>query len=307
MKIARILLLSSLLTLAATPAFAQDAAGGDKLQALIEELKTQLERGEKERLIDPWYLRDLRKTLRRYEYPWGKRLFSDDFSGRGPQPDPPWQVTAGEFLIDWRYGLRSVVERAAPQAQQSQQTQRSDKDQMKQLFGQLLNQAITGQQTQQQQQQPAVPQGPGFAAAIAPVAITNAFAIRIEITARQTGDPEPRFEFGPFQGEGATAGYRLAYTPGAPKGSASLELIGLSTRGTVSLIELYDRPLDLEDGKAHVIEWTRSRRGRMVVRVDGAEVIDVVDRRFRDDFNGFVLVNSGGDYALRSLVIDGTG
>jgi hypothetical protein len=306
MKIARILLLSSLLTLAATPAFAQDAAGGDKLQALIEELKTQLERGEKERLIDPWYLRDLRKTLRRYEYPWGKRLFSDDFSGRGPQPDPPWQVTAGEFLIDWRYGLRSVVERAAPQAQQSQQTQRSDKDQMKQLFGQFLNQALTGQQTQQQQQ-PAAPQGPGFAAAIAPVAITNAFAIRIEMTARQTGDPEPRFEFGPFQGEGATAGYRLAYTPGAPKGSASLELIGLSTRGTVSLIELYDRPLDLEDGKAHVIEWTRSRRGRMVVRVDGAEVIDVVDRRFRDDFNGFVLVNSGGDYALRSLVIDGTG
>ena len=303
MKIARFLLLSGLLAFAAMPASAQDLGGGDKLQALIEELKTQLERGEKERLIDPWYLRDLRKTLRRYEYPWGKRLFSDDFSGRGPQPDPPWQVTAGEFLIDWRYGLRSVVEQAAPQAQQSQQTQQSDKDQMKQLFGQMLNQALTGQQ----QQQPAAPQGPGFAAAIAPVAITNAFALRIEMTARRTGDPEPRFEFGPFQGEGATAGYRLAYTPGAPKGSASLELIGLSTRGTVSLIELYDKPLDLEDGKPHVIEWTRNGRGRMVVRVDGTEVIDVVDRRFRDAFNGFVLVNSGGDYALRSITIDGTG
>ena len=43
-----------------SPAAAQDADGNDKLQALIQELRDQLKRGEKERLIDPWYLRDLR-------------------------------------------------------------------------------------------------------------------------------------------------------------------------------------------------------------------------------------------------------
>ena len=283
-----------------SPAAAQDADGNDKLQALIQELRDQLKRGEKERLIDPWYLRDLRKTLRRYEYPWGKRLLSDDFSGRGPRPDPPWQVTAGEFLIDWRFGMRSVVEGPAPQAQQTRQ---SDKDAMKQLFGQALQQALTGQ-SGEQQGGTGVTSGPGFAAVVAPVPITNAFAVRLEMTARATRASQQRFEFGPYQGPNASAGYRLVYIPG---GAASLELIGLSPRGTTSTIELYDRPLNLEDGHAHVIEWTRTPRGHMIVRVDGKQVMSVVDRRFREPFDGFAVINSGGDYALRSLTIDGTG
>ncbi len=281
-----------------SPAAAQDADGGGKLQALIQELRDQLKRGEQERLIDPWYLPDLRKTLRRYEYPWGKRLLSDDFSGRGPQPDPPWQVTAGEFLIDWRFGMRSVIEGPAPQAEQTRQ---SDKDAMKQLFGQVLQQALTGQSGEPQSQ---AASGPGFAAVMAPVPITNAFAVRLEMTARKTQAGQPRFEFGPYQGPNASAGYRLAYIPGA---APSLELIALSLRGTTSTVELYDKPLNLEDGQAHVIEWTRTSRGHMVVRVDGKQVMSVVDRRFRDPFDGFAVINSGGDYALRSLTIDGTG
>ena len=78
----------------AAPAAAQAGGldGGDRLQALIKELKSQLDRGERERLIDPWFLRDLRGTLRNYEWPWSKRLLADDFSGRGPAPDPPWRV-----------------------------------------------------------------------------------------------------------------------------------------------------------------------------------------------------------------------
>ncbi|MCH9012377.1 MAG: hypothetical protein IIA68_04850 [Proteobacteria bacterium] len=286
------------------PAAAQSApAGGDQqLQKLIKELRNELKRGESDRLIDPWYLRDLRKVLRRYENPWGKRLFSDDFSGRGPQPDAPWRVTAGEFLIDWRYGLRTVVE--PPPARQQQQTQFSGKDQVTQLFGQLLRQTLQGQQGGQVAEQP--PADPGFAAVIAPVKVTNAFAMRVELTSRMVpGSAEPRFEFGPYQGANASAGYRLAYRPGATGGTPSLELLRLSSRGGISTIELYDKPLKLEDGKAHVIEWTRNRRGRMVVRVDGNEVMNVIDRGFRDPFDGVALVNSGGDYALRSITIDG--
>ena len=73
------------------PAAAQadPAAGDSQLRVLLKELKKQFDRGERERLIDPWYLRDLRKVLGRYENPWDRRLFSDDFSGRGPQPAPP--------------------------------------------------------------------------------------------------------------------------------------------------------------------------------------------------------------------------
>ena len=285
------------------PAAAQaDTAAGDpQLRALLKELNEQLDRGERERLIDPWYLRDLRKVLGRYENPWDKRLFSDDFSGRGPQPAPPWQVTAGEFLIDWRYGLRSVVEAPAPAPAPER---KSEKDPVKQLFGQFLKQTLQGRQDQPPAAPP--PAAPSYAAAIAPVRITNAFSLRLDLTARLVpGVAEPRFEFGPYQGANASAGYRLAYTPGARAGAPSLELLRLSSRGGVSTLELTDEPLELEDGKSHVIEWTRDRGGRMVVKVDGAQVMEVTDRGFRDPFDGIALVNSGGDYALKSITIDG--
>ncbi len=86
---------ASATTLSGPAAAQSEPAGGDQqLEKLIKELRNELKRGESDRLIDPWYLRDLRKVLGRYENPCGKRLFSDNFSGRCPQPDPPWQVTA---------------------------------------------------------------------------------------------------------------------------------------------------------------------------------------------------------------------
>jgi len=295
---------------AAGPAAAQDAAkdSGDRLQGLIQELKGQLERGEKERLIDPWFLRDLRQTLRAYEYPWSKRRLGDDFSGRGPQPDPPWRVTAGEFLIDWRFGLRSVIEHRAPQpqAQPQEQAKKPEGEAVKQLFGQILKQAIQGEEEKKPAQAPAPAAAPGFAAVVAPVAISNAFALRLEMTSRSIeGGPPRRFEFGPFQGADATAGYRLAYNPGAAAGTPSLELVRLGARGTSATVEVYDKPLALEDGKAHVFEWTRDSAGAMVVRLDGAQVMGVTDRGYRDPFDGIAVVNSGGDYALRSITLDG--
>jgi hypothetical protein len=294
----------------AAAAQADPAAGDPQLRALLKELTEQFDRGERERLIDPWYLRDLRKVLGRYQNPWDKRLFSDDFSGRGPQPAPPWQITAGEFLIDWRYGLRSVIEAPAPApapAPAETQQRGSDRDQMKQLFGQLLQQTLQGRQDQQQQEETVAPAAPRYAAAIAPVEITNAFFLRLDLTARLVpGVAEPRFEFGPYQGANASAGYRLAYTPDARVGTASLELLRLSSRGGIATVEITDQPLDLEDGQSHVIEWSRDRAGRMVVEVDGAQVMEVTDRSYRDPFDGIALVNGGGDYALRSITVDGT-
>ena len=84
-----------------------------------------------------------------------------------------------------------------------------------------------------------------------------------------------------------------------------MELLRLTSRGT-SILELADKTLNFEDGQSHVIEWTRDRGGRMVVRVDGAEVIVITDRSFRDPFDGIALVNGGGDYAVRSVAIAGT-
>jgi len=296
---------------AAAPATAQTwappdqqvAQAGESDKALIDELRTLIERGETERLADPWYLKDLRALVDRYDWPWRVRILSEDFSARGPQPPAPWRVTAGEFLIDWRHGLRSVIE-PLPQAQAGTASgqRQSTEEAVGALIGALLQQTLGGQQTGTATQ----PANPGDAAVQAPVAISNAFAIELELTSRALpGLVDGRFEFGPYQGAQAAAGYRLVYTANPSPGTPSLELLKLSSRGT-STLDLYDQPLRLEDQQGHTIVWTRDRAGAMAVSVDGQTLFQVTDRSFRDPFDGFALINSGGDYALRRITIDGT-
>jgi hypothetical protein len=284
----------------AAPAQAQGVEPGNQVQALVNELRAELDRAEKDRLADPWFVRDMRQILDRYDFPWQVRILHDDFSGQGPGPDQPWRVTAGEFLIDWRHGLRSVIE---PPRQT--QTQSQQQDPTAALVGALLQQALTGDQGSQQT---TTSQEPTYAAMIAPVRISNAFAIEIELSSRPvSGVSSGRFEFGPYQGEGANAGYRLAYSPGAPAGSPSLELLRVSTRGTTSTLEFHDQPLNLQDGQPHTLTWTRDRAGAMVVKLDGQVLMETTDRSYRDAFDGLAMVNGGGDYAFRRVTIDGTG
>jgi len=282
----------------AAPAQAQGVEPGNQVQTLVNELRAELARAEKDRLADPWFLRDLRQILDRYDFPWQVRILHDDFSGQGPGPDAPWRVTAGEFLIDWRHGLRTVIK--PPRQTQSQQQD----DPTAALIGALLQQALTGEQGGQQ----TTSQEPTYAAMIAPARISNAFAIEIELSSRPVdGVSTGRLEFGPYQGEGANAGYRLVYSPGAPAGSPSLELLRVSSRGTTSTLEFHDQPLSLQDGQPHTLTWTRDRAGMMVVKLDGQVLMETTDRSYRDPFDGLAVVNSGGDYAFRRVTIDGTG
>ncbi len=292
-----------------TPALAQtEASAENQLGDLIDELRSQLERGEKERLIDPWFLRDLRQALDRYDNPWDTLIFEDSFSTRGSRPAPPWQVVSGEMLVDWRYGMRSVVEPVAvkqPAAEPEPEPEEPD-DPLGQIFGALLKKATGTQQQTQTQTQPTLDLGTETtpAVAIVPRPISNAFSVRVELTTRRLdGTDAPRFEMGPYQGQDAAAGYRLAVLPGS---RPLLELTSISSRGTVSTVDLNDGDLALADGKAHVVLWTRTADGRMAVSVDGTEVINVSDRRFTGGFDGVSVANQGGDFALRSIRIDGT-
>ena len=65
-------------------------------------------------------------------------------------------------------------------------------------------------------------------------------------------------------------------------------------------------PLNLEDKKTHRLEWTRSADGLMRVAIDGREVISATDVAFRSDFDGFRMVNRGGDYIVKQLKVYGT-
>ncbi|MDZ7810701.1 MAG: hypothetical protein U5L11_12150 [Arhodomonas sp.] len=44
----------------------------------------------------------------------------------------------------------------------------------------------------------------------------------------------------------------------------------------------------------------------MQIDLDGQSLIQVTDRGFTDPFRGVVMVNAGGDYAVRSMVVKGT-
>lgn len=266
-----------------------------QLRNLLEELKSEIERAEQQRLADPWFLRDLRDLVSNYENPWRNEILYDNFSSRERKPSEPWQISAGEFLVDWRHGLRSVVETP----RQETQTQRKG-DEMEQLFGALLNEALgTGENSQESATDP------DYAAILAPVPISNAFSITINLNSRAMEHTGGAFEWGPFQGQNAARGYRLVYTPDPAAGLPPLALRKVTSRGA-STLEIHDQLIDIQDGQDHSFSWTRDANGQMIVRVDNEQVIRVVDRSFQQSFDGFAMINQGGDYAVQEVSIMGT-
>lgn len=275
-----------------------------KSQALVDNLRTLVDDADKRRSASPTFLDDLRKLAQRYDQPWRVELLYDDFGDGNYTANPVWTVAQGRFAVEWGYGLRSVIQTRAPEPKVAQQPRQQQQKKVRaadvaaSLLGAFLKQP-------QQQTQPAPAPAPAPAAMpaskaeiFAPRRLGNAFAIKLELSSRQgTG----RIEFGPYQGATRKAGYRLVYLPGAKPG---LQLVRASEWGT-AIIDAYGQALALEDGKRHLIEWTRQEDGLMTVAVDGKKLISITDRGFRDPFDGFVLANGGGDFGLHRIQIKG--
>ena len=110
---------------------------------------------------------------------------------------------------------------------------------------------------------------------------------------------DAQFEIDLFQGRGGTAGYRLTYLAG---GKPALLLSRFGRRGAVVIGE-HDDALSLEDGRSHTLVLARASDGTMTASVDGSALIRVQSNAFDDPFDGVSLVNSGGDYAIRSIAV----
>ena len=272
---------------------AETAVSADRgrVQGFVDRLNTLIDEGETARAADPRFLRDLRDLARGYDRPWRKLVLSDDFGDGNFTADPAWTVTAGRYWVEGGWGLRSKVDPAAAQPQQ--QGKVSGRDAALAILGTILGQAAG----QGEGGGPAAT-GPAAAAAIhTGVRITNAFSIEIELSSWLG---QGRLEFGPYQGADRATGYRLAYTPGG-----ALELLRVSPWSS-SVIERAAGPLTLEDKKAHRIEWTRRPDGAMAVVLDGEPLFTAVDRGVTDPFDGFLMVNRGGDYIVKRLAVYGT-
>lgn len=288
----------------APSAEAADDRDTARLQELTRSLIELLDRGARERLADPWYLRDLRDLIERYHWPWGRILLSDDFSTRSPRPAAPWRILAGDFRLDWRYGLRSVVE-PPRRWQRRSERQQSGGDPIGQLFGQILRQALDPNQ-QQQAARPDQARQREYAAIVAPIEIPNVFAVELALTARALRqDGRGRFAIGPYLGSEAEAGYRLVFSAGGQADEPSLQLMRLGHRGGRAMIDFAAKPVVLDPETPRTILWTRRQDGLMTVSVDGAEVIRIRDRGFRRPFEGLLILNRRGDYAIRQIRVDG--
>ena len=275
----------------AWPDPSQAGPGGDRVQELIDALGALIDEAERDRAANPRFLRDLRDLARRFERPLRVSVLSDDFADGDFTANPAWTVTAGRYWVEPGYGLRSAITPAETAPSGGGQKE----DLATALIGSILNQAL-GQKGQGGGQQSAA--APDRAAIHVAQTITNAFSIRLEVTSWQG---KGRLEIGPYQGAAAGNGYRLAYRPGASPG---LELLRVSEQG-VGVVASLAGPLVLEDQRTHVIEWTRDAFGAMTVAIDGKERMRATDRGFSDPFDGFAMVNRGGDYVLGRIAIHG--
>lgn len=296
-------LLSTLM--AVHPANAQDTST-ESLNALIGELNEMIDRGERDRLADPWFLHDLRQLTARYANPFGAVTYSEEFQEDGPPP-APWQVLQGEMRTDWRSGLRSVVRSTASSTADSSDSGsgvQSGGDVGQQLLGAILRGVVRSQSGGDSTNESATAYNDGTtpAIAIAPVEFTNAFRIQAEISlSRISDDTPPSVQFGVYQSlQNIYPGYRLEIDGGAE----TITLLRIGSRGQ-SIIQTAGLTADLLDGQVHAIDWTRSPDGGFSLAIDGKDVFSTLDRGFRDPWAGLILSNSGGDFSLRRISVSG--
>ena len=298
----------SVLTLIGLPAMAQDlrhkphqeqTEAGD-MSDLLKRLRHLTDQAERSKAANPAFIRDLRNLADAYDNPWPLKVFFDDFRDGDFTRNPAWTVIAGDWQLDTRgrlTGLHSVIAGPRSEKTQSGTSGTGGSEIVGNVLGALLKQQQEGQGDRDDRRS-----GRGerdeHATIFAPVSISNAFAIRLELASGESGG---RFDFGPSIGQRGDSQYRITYRPDAESG---LVLSRVTNRGTQVLASSNGR-VTLEDNKSHLIEWKRDRAGKMTVALDGKQMFEAIDTQISSRFDGFLMDNSGGAYWIHSVAIAG--
>ncbi len=270
-----------------------DGNADPNLQKMVGELNKLIDEATRAKAANPVFLQDLRDLATRYGATAAatpatpapvalSRVFTDSFADGDYLANPAWKVSAGEYRVETEgnyTGLRSAVA--------AQPTSASSGNLAAAILGAIL-----------QPQSPGAGSNAKYASIYTPLKLSNAFAIELVLASKFTGG---RLDFGPYQGSSGSYAYRLAYFPGAAEG---LQLLKVTPQGS-TVVGRYKGQLHLEDKQRHRIRWTRDAAGAMTVAVDGTTLITAADTGLKDPFAGFLIINSGGDYAIRSVTIDG--
>lgn len=272
----------------AAPAWAQSTYStwqppvtqNDELSSMVGALEKLIDQAEREKAADPAFLNDLNALLASYQNPWGTPLLFDDFADGDFNRNPVWTVSTGRFDVKRggsNAGLLSKIVPANIQAPGQDIT-------IGNIIIGTINSGASGDG--------------GTAAIYTPLRISNAFRIEMTFTSKEKYG---RWDFGPYQGRAGNVAYRVAYFPGEVP---SLQLLRVTSQGEI-VIASYDKALQLENNQPHVLVWTRDRSGLMHVAIDGQQLLKVSDTGIQQPFDGFLMVNSGGTYAVRSIVVTG--
>ena len=263
----------------------------EKLQELVDQLRGLVDEADRARAADRRFLSDLRDLVRRYDWPWNRRVFFDDFRDGDYVNAPAWQLVDGGFRVQRELGLhtldRPVEQRQAPQ-------QRSSEDSGRELAISILGSLL----------EPKQDRGSGSTAEPAQTAargtlqlnaeIPNGFALELDLRAvGQRGE----IEFLVFTAGESSEGYRLTYAPG---GSPALEVRRFTGRGTSVIAAHYDA-LNIHDGAFHRLVWTRHPSGDMQVEIDKRALVSTADRTIGKAFAAFQVRYTGGDFAIREV------
>ena len=265
---------------------------------LVKNLRALVDKAERDKAANPLFLKDLRNLADQYGGPvagWPVRLLYDDFQDGQYTSNPAWTVTAGRWQVGNVGGTPALFSQVRlPNSSGQSSNNNTAADFLLSALGTALNQQNDQNQNNQNQQ------GQDSRATIlTSVAITDQF--QIKLTMLSGGERGGQFNFGPYAGKRAESSYQLTYEPAAARGLVLSRL----TNGSTQTLASSSGSVDLENGQSHVIEWTRGPGGKMTVTVDGKAVLQATDVWTHKPFTGFVMVNAGGSYGVRSVLING--
>lgn len=290
-----VLFLLALSSAAQRIAYAQSPEDRRTLE-LVDRLKEVIERVERQPNSNQTTLDHLRALVRRYDWPWRAKLLDDDFGDGDFTANPAWQVGRGEFRVVRGVGLRSDHGAEMVPALSSPKRDAGDDDSTFEgvVAGILKDRAEPGARRLSRRVGPP-------AEISAPLSATGSFALRLRLAAGDQNPVGSRLEFGLYRGTAQDWGYRLAYMRNPEPALALLRI----TPGRFAEVRRFDGLTGLEDGRARLVELRRYQNGTMLASVDGAELIRFVDRGVSDFYDGFVILNGGGEYVIERVEVYG--
>lgn len=283
------------------PALAADQ--GEK--ALLEELRVLAEKARRERAADRWLQRALDDLVARYDRPWQRTLFFDDFRDGDYDRNPRWALLEGRFEVVRNRGLVAWNDAAGRQGGLGTDSPMEDRPPAGQgdlgaaLVGALLQQALGPPPGgRPSDEAPARRSGPDRLRAR--VNATNAFALSATLSASEA--PSTGLALALLQSTEGTYGYRLRLQTG-PRSHVELERIRRGRSAIVERVPLNDA---FADGRLHDLIWQQMPDGTVKVMLDEQTLFEVRDRAFRDGYPWLELRHEGGDLAIRAIRIEGT-